>query len=143
MKSQEMKNAFKKMADEAGADKKLNLAIQAKVEQKRTNIPVKKLKRLFIQFLILMVPVVIIYLILPLLGANPVESVSAINDQFDIDSMYSWKNIEVFSDMKVLFLSFCHGVLRGFILLSVLTFILTAAAMTVDPSEKKQEVCHA
>jgi len=135
MQSEEIKTGFNKISAEAGADNLLAQQINEKLQRGASVLPVAELKSLFIYFVIISVPTLLVYALLAMLVIQlPAEQgLEAIIEQ---EQALSWQTAAVFSDQWLLFVSFAQGVVSAFYKLLAMAFILTAAVMPVGRLKK-------
>ncbi|OGK11736.1 MAG: hypothetical protein A2W80_11545 [Candidatus Riflebacteria bacterium GWC2_50_8] len=137
MKPQQIKNAFANIAGVAAGDELLNQAITSRVSAEKSLVPVIALKALFRQFLAVILPAVILYFVL----ATVQVEIAIVSPDFDMmveqGSVMAWNRPEALTNATLMTLWFIRGSLRGFIILAVFAFILTAAAMPVNRSNEQ------
>lgn len=136
MKPQQMKNAFARINEEAGKDETLSLAVASRVTAERVAVPTEAVKDLFRQFLVIIVPALIVYLAVSMVQIDVSTSLPEIDVGYEMAQTNVMHNRDILANTTLLTLWFIRGVMRGFILLAVLTFILTAAAMPVSRSNE-------
>ncbi len=137
MKPDEIRQAFRSMSAEVSNDAELTRQIIERAGSKDGLVPKEELKRHFYQFLIIFVPVLIVYFIVqawtvPLAGELQVER------YFETDRSFIWESPDLINNQSLVLFWFVRGTLRAFLVLLVLTFMLTAAAMPVRPPESNQ-----
>ncbi len=136
MKPQQMKNAFARINEEAGKDEMLSRAVAERVGSERSIVPLVGLKTLFQQFLVMTLTALLINFalsLIPLEVATELPEIDVLIEQTPGAVLY---NPNVATSGVIVALCFIRGLVRGFILLAVLTFILTAAAMPVSRCEE-------
>ncbi len=136
MKPQQMKNAFASIAEEAGKDETLRQAVASRVGPEKIAVPRAALKALLRQFLVIIVPALIVYLAVSMVQIDVSTSLPEIDAGLDMAQASVMHNRDIIDNTTLVSLWFIRGVMRGFILLAVLTFILTAAAMPVSRSNE-------
>jgi hypothetical protein len=136
MKPQQMKNAFASISEEAGKDTNLSQAITQRVGAEKSIVPVASLKALFRQFLVIILTALLINFAISLIqveAAADLPELDVLIEQTPVVMLY---NQNAANSGILVVLCFFRGLVRGFILLAVLTFILTAAAMPVSRSDE-------
>ncbi|PKL49051.1 MAG: hypothetical protein CVV42_07755 [Candidatus Riflebacteria bacterium HGW-Riflebacteria-2] len=131
MQPQQIKNAFAGIAREAASDELLSRAIASRVSAEKSLVPVNQLKALFWQFLAVILPAIILYFALAGVQVDIVVVSPDIDMLVEQGPLIAWNNTDALANTALMTMWFIRGALRGFILLAVLTFILTAAAMPV------------
>ncbi len=136
MKPQQIKNAFAGIASEAAIDKALSQAIASRVGAEKSLVPVVELKALLRQFAAMILPAIVLYFALAAVQIEISFSGSDMDLLVEQGTVITWNKPEALDNATLMTLWFIRGALRGFIILAVLTFILTAAAMPVNRSEE-------
>lgn len=136
MKPQQIKNAFAGIASEAAIDDSLSQAIARRVGAEKSLVPVNGLKELLRQFVAMILPAIVLYFVLATVHVEITLSGPDMEMLVEQGSVISWNKPEALANTTLMTLWFIRGALRGFIILAVLTFILTAAAMPVNRSEE-------
>ncbi|HAE37908.1 MAG TPA: hypothetical protein DCG57_04615 [Candidatus Riflebacteria bacterium] len=136
MKPQQIKNAFANIAGEAAGDELLSRAIASRVSAEKSLVPVVALKALFRQFIAVILPAVILYFALATVQVEIAVVTPDIDMLVEQGPVMAWNNPDALANTALMTMWFIRGALRGFIILAVLTFILTAAAMPVSRSEE-------
>lgn len=136
MKPQQIKNAFASIASEAAGDALLSRAIASRVSAEKSLVPVAALKALFLQFIAVILPAVILYFALATVQVEIAVVTPDIDMLVEQRPVMAWNNPDALANTALMTMWFIRGALRGFIILAVLTFILTAAAMPVSRSEE-------
>ena len=136
MKPGQIKNAFAHIASEASKDELLSQAIAGRISAEQSLVPVNELKALFRQFMAIILPAVILYFALSAVQIESVISFPDMESAIEHNSVVVRNSIDFATNSWLITMWFIRGVLRGFILLAVFTFILTAAAMPVSRSNE-------
>lgn len=137
MKPQQIKDAFARINEEAGKDEILTHAVTERVSAEKSIVPIADLKTLFKQFLVMILTALLINFAISLLQfeiATDLPEIDVLVEQAPVKLPY---NPNLATSGVLVTLWFIRGLVRGFILLAVLTFILTAAAMPVRRPEEK------
>ncbi len=134
MKPQQMKNAFARINEEAGKDENLRQAVASRAGAEKIVVPTRAVKTLLQQFLVIIVPALIVYLAVSMVQIDVSTSLPEIDAGLDMAQASVMHNRDIIDNTTLVSLWFIRGVMRGFILLAALTFILTAAAMPVSRS---------
>jgi len=136
MKPQQMKNAFARINEEAGKDENLSLAVASRAGTEKIAAPIQAVKALLKQFLIVIVPALLVYLTVSMVQIDFSSSLPEVEAGYEMAQANVMHNRDILANTTLVTLWFIRGVMRGFILLAVLTFILTAAAMPVHRSDE-------
>jgi len=141
MKPENIRNAFKVISLEAQNDKTLTSA----VSEVSAGVPVQQLKALFWQFMLILLPALILYFAVSMIPAGAIPSLPELDSTGDTGTMIFHNGMKLFASGDFFILWFIRGILRGFLILGVFAFILTAAAMPVKRPEEIQggSVCEA
>jgi len=134
MQAEKFKAGFKKIADAANAETLLTQQISDRIQRGAGAVPMRALKGLFGYFVMIAVPVLILYAALNMIDVQ----LTAGNDFETIieqNHALSWRTAEMLSDVA-LAVSFAQGVVWAFFKLLALTFVLTAAVMPVGRREE-------
>ena len=137
MKPTQIKNAFARIAEEAGKDEKLRQAVSGRIGAERSNVPLTELKALSLQFLAVIMLAAAVCLVVGLIQTDATVVLTALDISEDPEQTGLLFNQGVVLNQTLITLWLIRGIMRGFILLAVLTFILTAAAMPVRRPEEK------
>ena len=137
MKPTQIKNAFASIAEEAGKDEKLNQAIAGRVSAERLELPLTELKALSLQFAVVILLAAAVYFAVSLVQIEITGNLTSFDTSAELDKTALLTNQEIAFNPTLITLWLIRGITRGFILLAVLTFILTAAAMPVRRPEEK------
>lgn len=137
MKPQQIKNAFANIAGAAAGDELLSQAIASRVSAEKSLVPVNKLKTLSLQFIAVILPAVILYFALATVHVEVAVVTPDIDLLVEQGLVMAWNSPDALANTTLMTMWFIRGVLRGFILLAVFTFILTAAAMPVNRSNEQ------
>lgn len=137
MKPDEIRQAFRSLSAEAGNDAELTRQTVERLTLPANMVPKEELKHLIFLFLAIAVPVLVALFIVqtwtvPLIGELQVEQC------FEADRSFLWESPDFINHQSIFIFWFVRGTLRAFLVLLVLTFMLTAAAMPVRPSERNQ-----
>jgi len=137
MKPTQIKNAFARMAEEAGKDEKLNQAIAGRVSAEKFELPLTELKALSLQFVVVILLAAAVYFAASLVQIEIAGNFTDYDASAELEKRGFLPNQEIAFTPTLITLWLIRGITRGFILLAVLTFILTAAAMPVRRPEEK------
>ncbi len=137
MKPTQIKNAFARIAEEAGKDEKLRQAVSDRIGAERSNVPLAELKALFLQFMAVIMLAAVACLVVGLIQTDATVVLTALDISENPEQTGLLFNQGVVLNQTIITLWLIRGIMRGFILLAVLTFILTAAAMPVRRPEEK------
>lgn len=138
MKTQQIKNAFKNIAREASCDELLSLSVVAATGAEKAAIPADSLKKLLMQFLAVILPALIIYFALAAVKVDTGAGLSYSEMLNARGPAVAWNMPDALAHRELVILWFFRGALRGFMILAVITFILTAAAMPVGRYEENR-----
>ncbi len=137
MKPIQIKNAFTRIAEEAGNDEKLNQAIAGRISAERPEQPLTQLKALSLQFAIVILLAAAVYFAASLVQIDATGSLNDFDASTEPEKAGLLLNYQIAFNPTLITLWLIRGIMRGFILLAVLTFILAAAAMPVRRPEEK------
>lgn len=137
MKPTQIKNAFARIAEEAGKDEKLSQAVSGRIGAERSNVPLAELKALSLQFMAVIMLAAMVYLAVSLIQPDVTGGLTDFDASANPEKPGHLFNQGIALNPTLITLWLIRGVMRGFILLAVLTFILTAAAMPVRRPEEK------
>ncbi len=137
MKPTQIKNAFASIAEEAGKDEKLNQAIAGRVSAEKFELPLTELKALSLQFVVVILLAAAVYFAASLVQIEITGNFTDCDASAELEKRGFLPNQEIAFTPTLITLWLIRGITRGFILLAVLTFILTAAAMPVRRPEEK------
>ena len=137
MKPTQIKNAFARIAEEAGKDEKLRQAVSSRIGAERSNVPLAEIKALFLQFMAVIMLAAIVYLAVSLVRPDTTGCLTDFDASAEPEKAGLLFKQGIVMNPTLITMWLIRGVMRGFILLAVLTFILTAAAMPVRRPEEK------
>lgn len=137
MKPTQIKNAFASIAEEAGKDEKLNQAIAGRFSAEKFELPLTELKALSLQFVVVILLAAAVYFAASLVQIEITGNFTDFDASAELEKRGFLPNQEIAFTPTLITLWLIRGITRGFILLAVLTFILTAAAMPVRRPEEK------
>ncbi|MBF0546257.1 MAG: hypothetical protein HQM08_17570 [Candidatus Riflebacteria bacterium] len=128
MKTEQIRKAFKTITQEAADDVLLSKQITEKLAIQNSLIPVNELKKLFWQFFAIIITTAVLYLAVAFISTPIVDNFKLENLE-EQNTVLLWQSIDFASNIHQILSCFMFGVLRAFIILLTLAFILTAAAM--------------
>ncbi len=137
MKTRQIKDAFARVAEEAGKDEKLSQAIAGRISAESPVLPLTELKALSLQFAVVILLAAAVYFAVSLIQIDFPGTLTNFDALTEPEKTGLPFNQEIAFTPALITLWLIRGIMRGFILLAVLTFILTAAAMPVRRPEEK------
>lgn len=141
MKPEKIRNAFRVISVEAQNDR----ALTAAVSDVSAGVPVQQLKTLFWQFMLILLPALMLYSVVSMIPAGAEPSLPDFDSFEEAGTMIFHNGLQLFAGGDYLVMWLIRAMLRGFIILGVFAFILTAAAMPVKRPEEIQggSICEA
>ncbi len=136
MKPENIRNAFRVINSESQNDKALTSVVNEIATE--TTVPVTQIKALFWQFAIILLPALFLYFAVSLIPAGSEPSMPDLDSVGAAGTMVFHNGMQLFAGGDFFVMWLIRGILRGFIILGVFAFILTAAAMPVKRPEEIQ-----
>jgi len=136
MKPENIRNAFRVINIESQNDKALTEAVKEKAAP--STVPVMQIKALFWQFALIIMSALILYFSVSLIPAGAEPSLPDTDSLGEAGTMLFHNGMRFFAGGDYFLMWIIRAILRGFMMLGVFAFILTAAAMPVKRQEEIQ-----
>lgn len=143
MKPENIRNGFRVINLEAQNDMALTSAVNTITAG--SSVPVQQIKTLFWQFMLILLPALIIYFAVSFVPAASEPSFPDLDSVGEAGMIVFHNGMKLFASGDFFVLWLIRGILRGFLILGVFVFILTAAAIPVKRPEEIQggSICEA